>query len=133
VPVRQSIAVTGSVNQRGEVQPVGGINENIEGFFDVCKAAGLTDTQGVLIPAANTPHLMLRDDVVEAVAAGRFHIYAAATIDEGIELLTGMPAGARGDDNQFPSRSINGLVEQRLTAFANEARAFRTAPEAPKT
>ncbi len=111
VPVRQSLAVTGSVNQRGEVQAVGGINEKIEGFFDVCSARGLTGVQGVLIPASNVRHLMLRDEVVAAVAAGTFHLYAIETIDEGLEVLTGVPADV-----------INQRVEARLLDFAKKAR-----------
>ena len=94
VPLRQSLAVTGSVNQHGEVQAIGGVNEKIEGFFDICLARGLSGEQGVLIPAANVKHLMLRADVVDAVAAGSFHVYAVAHVDEGIVLLTGLPAGA---------------------------------------
>jgi predicted ATP-dependent protease len=128
VPVKQSIAVTGSINQHGRVQPVGGINEKIEGFFDVCQASGLTGDQGVIIPTANTRHLMLCDDVIQAVEAGRFHIFAVDTIDEGIEVLTGRPAGSRDETGRFPEGSINGLVEQRLTAFAKRARAFRIGP-----
>jgi predicted ATP-dependent protease len=131
VPIKQSIAVTGSINQHGIVQPVGGINDKIEGFFDVCQAKGLTGDQGVVIPAANMRHLMLRDDVVEAVEAGRFHIYAVDTIDQGIEVLTGKPAGMRDETGRFPDSSVNGLVEQRLTAFASQARAFRTPAERP--
>src|SRR4029453_439694 len=87
VPIRQSLAVTGSVNQLGEVQAIGGVNEKIEGFFDTCKVRGLTGEQGVLVPAANVQHLMLREDVVEAVRNGKFHIHAVATVDEGIEIL----------------------------------------------
>jgi lon-related putative ATP-dependent protease len=123
-PIRQSFAVTGSVNQMGQVQAIGGVNEKIEGFFDICKGHGLSGEQGVLIPAANVRHLMLRHDVVQAVREDRFRIYAVSTIDEGIELLTGMPAGARGDDGRFPADSINGRVERRLSAFADTARAF---------
>jgi predicted ATP-dependent protease len=129
VPVRQSIAVTGSVNQHGVVQPVGGINEKIEGFFDVCLATGLTGDQGVLIPVANVRHLMLRDEVVKAVEAGTFHVYAVDTIDQGIEVLTGVPAGVRDETGRFPSKSFNGLVEERLTSFAKQARAFRTSAD----
>jgi predicted ATP-dependent protease len=125
VPVKQGIAVTGSINQRGEVQAIGGVNEKIEGFFDVCNAGGLTGEQGVLIPAANTRHLMLRSDVVEAAAAGRFHIYAVHTVDQALEVLTGLPAGARGDDGRFAEGTVNFLVEQRLKRFAEQARAFR--------
>ena len=125
VPIRQGIAVTGSINQRGDVQAVGGVNEKIEGFFDVCKARGLTGDQGVLIPAANTAHLMLRADVREAVANGTFHIYAMATVDQGIEILTGLVAGTRDDAGRFPDRTVNQRVEQRLLDFAERARAFR--------
>ena len=124
VPLKQAIAVTGSVNQHGVVQPVGGINEKIEGFFDVCQAAGLTGEQGVLIPAANKRHLMLRDDVVRAVDAGRFHVHAIDTVDQGIEVLTGLPAGTRDREGHFSAGSVNGLVERRLMAFAAKARDF---------
>jgi predicted ATP-dependent protease len=133
VPLTQSIAVTGSVNQLGQIQPVGGINEKIEGYFDVCQAKGETGHQGVLIPSANLRHLMLRDDVIEAVAAGRFHIYAAGTVDQGLEVLTGRPAGERDEHGRYPDDSINGLVERRLTTYATQARAFRMAPAESKT
>ncbi|MCK7467452.1 MAG: hypothetical protein MZU91_04520 [Desulfosudis oleivorans] len=93
LPLRQDIAVTGSVNQKGEIQPIGGVNQKIEGFFDVCRARGLTGGQGVMIPQLNVPELILRKDVVKAVAEGKFHIWPVKTIDEGIELLTGVPAG----------------------------------------
>ncbi len=120
VPVAQSIAVTGSVNQHGEIQPVGGINEKIEGFFDVCSARGLTGAQGVLVPTRNVRNLMLRRDVVEAVRAARFHVWPVQTVDEGIELLTGMVAGERNDGGRFPEETVNGKVERRLLAFARE-------------
>lgn len=124
VPLRQAIAVTGSVNQMGEVQPVGGVNEKIEGFFDLCRLTGLSGEQGVLLPAANQRHLMLRQDVVDAVAAGDFQIYAMATIDEGIEVLTGTAAGVRGPDGAYPDGTINRRVEDRLIAFAETLRGF---------
>ncbi len=124
MPIKQSLAVTGSVNQHGEVQAIGGVNEKIEGFFDICKARGLTGEQGVLIPGANVKHLMLRDDVVEAVGKGEFNIWPIDSIDQGIALLTGREAGVRGTDGAFPADSINGLVEARLTAFAEAARRF---------
>ncbi|MQA66901.1 MAG: AAA family ATPase [Alphaproteobacteria bacterium] len=124
VPIHQSLAVTGSVNQHGQVQAIGGVNEKIEGFFDVCKQSGLTGDQGVLIPAANVQHLMLRRDVVDAVTAGTFRVYSVRTIDEGIELLTGVPAGVRGGDGRFPPDSINGRVEAKLAAYAEAARRF---------
>lgn len=126
VPLRQDLAVTGSVNQNGQVQAIGGVNEKIEGFFDICRGRGLTGDQGVLIPAVNRKHLMLRQDVVEAVSAGRFHVYPVETVDEGIELLTGRPAGAREADARFPAGSINRLVEDRLTAFAEARRRYGT-------
>jgi lon-related putative ATP-dependent protease len=129
-PIRQGFAVTGSVNQRGEVQAIGGVNEKIEGFFDVCAGRGLTGEQGVLIPASNVKHLMLRADVVRAAADGRFNIYAVETIDEGIALLTGVPAGARDADGQFPDGSVNQRVERRLIEFAEQARAFGRAGKA---
>jgi lon-related putative ATP-dependent protease len=118
LPLRQDLAVTGSVNQMGQVQAIGGVNEKIEGFFDLCAARGLTGTQGVLIPTANVHHLMLRADVVEACAAGRFAVYPVAHIDEGIALLTGAAAGERGADGAFTPASVNARVEDRLRAFA---------------
>lgn len=124
VPVRQSLAVTGSVNQVGEVQAIGGVNEKIEGFFDVCKARGLTGRQGVLVPQANRLHLMLRPDVVAAAEAGKFHVYAVSSIDEGIAILTGREAGVRGPDGSFPAGTINALVETRLNQFAHARQAF---------
>jgi lon-related putative ATP-dependent protease len=128
VPLRQDLAVTGSVNQRGEVQAIGGVNEKIEGFFDICKARGLSGTQGVLIPQANVQHLMLRKEVIEACEGGRFAIYPIATIDQGIALLTGRAAGARGTDGAYPPESINRRVEDRLRAFANIRRNFANLP-----
>jgi len=124
MPLRQELAVTGSVDQRGLIQPVGGINQKIEGFFRLCKAKGLTGTQGVMIPATNVRHLMLDEDVVSAVEQGQFHIYPVDTIDKGIEILTGLQAGERGPDGHFPKESINGKVEARLLAFAQTARIF---------
>jgi len=124
LPVRQSLAVTGSVNQHGEIQPIGGVNDKIEGFFDVCRTRGLNGRQGVLIPESNVKHLMLRDDVVEAVRNGEFAIYPVRTIDEGIELLTGMEAGERGKDGRFPADTVNGRVEQTLTTFSERMHAF---------
>jgi len=124
VPVKQGLAVTGSVNQRGEVQAIGGVNEKIEGFFDICKARGLTGDQGVLIPKSNVQHLMLREDVVEAVREGKFAIYAVSHVDEGMEILTGLKAGERGENGEFPSGTINRLVEDKLKLFAERAKAF---------
>lgn len=124
LPVKQGLAVTGSVNQRGQVQAIGGVNEKIEGFFDICRAQGLTGEQGVLIPASNVKHLMLRHDVVAAVAAGQFQVYAVETIDQGIELLTGVPAGEPDDTGEFPAGSVNQRVETRLIALAEKRLAF---------
>lgn len=124
VPIRQAFAVTGSVNQVGEVQAIGGVNEKIEGFFDVCKKRGLTGSEGVLIPKANVRHLMLRQDVVEACSAGQFHIYPVEHIDQGIELLTGVLAGIAGADGRYPETSINGKVEAKLRQFAEFGRKF---------
>jgi lon-related putative ATP-dependent protease len=124
VPVRQSLALTGSVNQRGEVQAVGGVNEKIEGFFDICKARGLTGEQGVLIPAANVKHLMLKDELLEEVSRGRFHVYAVESIDQVMEALTGLPAGERGAEGRFPEGTLNARVEARLQGLAEKARAF---------
>jgi predicted ATP-dependent protease len=124
VPLRQSLAVTGSVNQLGQVQAIGGANEKIEGFFDLCSARGLTGDQGVLVPSSNVQHLMLRGDVVEAVAAGRFHIYAVETIDQGIELLTGLDAGERDENGEYPAGSVNRLVEDRLSRLARTSQRF---------
>ncbi len=126
IPIRQSLAVTGSVNQQGEVQAIGGVNEKIEGFFDICRARGLNEEQGVLIPASNVQHLMLREDVVEAVKNGQFSVYPVSTIDEGIEILTGVKAGERSigaDGNRFPAGTINRLVEDKLRLFAERGRA----------
>jgi predicted ATP-dependent protease len=128
-PIKQSLAVTGSVNQHGEVQPIGGVNEKIEGFFDVCKNRGLTGEQGVLIPASNVKHLMLRQDVVKAVEQGEFHVYSVQTVDQGVELLTGIPAGERDEEGDFPEGSINQLVEARLIELAETQRAFAEGPE----
>ncbi len=118
VPLRQDIAVTGSVNQKGEVQAIGGVNHKVEGFYDTCKALGLTGRQGVMIPASNVADLMLRKDVVEAIAAGKFHLWAVRTIDEGMEILTGLPAGEPGKDGKFPAGSVAARVDERLKELA---------------
>ena len=127
VPIRQSLAVTGSVNQQGEVQAIGGVNEKIEGFFDICRARGLTGEQGVLIPKSNVQHLMLREDVVDAVKNRQFAIYAVGSIDEGIEILTGVKAGERGADGRFAAGTVNRLVEDKLKSFAERGRSFAKA------
>lgn len=119
VAIKQGIAVTGSVNQRGIVQPIGGVNHKIEGFFAVCRAQGLNGQQGVMIPKSNERHLMLHEDVVQAVNAGLFHIWSVETIEQGIEILTGTKAGQRGKNRKFPKGSIYQLVDARLQAMAN--------------
>jgi lon-related putative ATP-dependent protease len=128
-PIRQSFAVTGSVNQHGVIQAIGGVNEKIEGFFDVCQSRGLSGKQGVLIPASNIQHLMLRQDVVEAVEAGQFHVYPVETVDQGMEILTGLPAGVPDSEGEYPEGSINARVKQRLAELAQERRAFASAKE----
>ena len=122
LPIKQTLAVTGSVNQHGQVQAIGGVNEKIEGFFDLCKARNL-DGQGVIIPASNVRHLMLRHDVVDAVQAGKFKIYSVESIDQGIEILTGEPAGERDSSGKFPADSVNQRVEARLIEFAEKRQA----------
>ncbi|MBM3294161.1 MAG: Lon protease family protein, partial [Candidatus Aminicenantes bacterium] len=124
LPLRQDLAVTGSLNQKGEIQPIGGVNEKIEGFFDVCKAKGLTGTQGVLIPSQNVQNLMLRRDVVEAAAEGRFHIYPVRTIDEGSEILTGVPAGRLKEDGAWEEGTVNFLVDKELVRLAKASKDF---------
>jgi len=124
VPIRQGLAVTGSVDQFGNVQAIGGVNEKIEGFFEVCKSKGLNRRQGVLIPRANLPHLMLRREVQDAVARGRFHLWAVGHIDEGLEILTGMPAGRRRSDGRYARTTVNGQVQQRLEKMAEDLHDF---------
>jgi ATP-dependent Lon protease len=132
VPIKQNIAVTGSVNQKGEIQAIGGVNQKIEGFFDCCSHAQLNGNQGVMIPESNIKDLMLRKDVVKNVTDGRFHIYAVKTIDEGIEILTGTEAGAKQPDGSYPEGSINFLVDQKLKELAEEIKKFAGTEEAKK-
>jgi len=120
LPLKQGIAVTGSVNQRGEIQPIGGVNEKIEGFFEICKIKGLTGEQGVIIPKSNVKNLMLKKEIVEAVKQGKFHIYPISTVDEGMEILTDVPAGERGSDGLFPEGTINRKVEDKLFYLLKE-------------
>ncbi|OGP89423.1 MAG: ATP-dependent protease [Deltaproteobacteria bacterium RBG_16_47_11] len=124
LPLRQDMAVTGSVNQRGEIQPIGGVNEKIEGFFDVCKGKGLTGKQGVLIPHLNIDDLMLRKDVIESVKEGRFHIYPVKTIDQGIEILTGVEAGEQVENGRFKEGTVNDLVDKKLRELGTKIREF---------
>ena len=124
LPLRQDLAVTGSLNQKGEIQPIGGVNEKVEGFFDVCKAKGLTGTQGVLIPHQNARNLMLRPDIVAAVKAGKFHVYPVRTIDEGIEILTGIEAGEAAEDGSYPEGTVHFLADRELQRLAKGWKAF---------
>ncbi|MCC6202332.1 MAG: AAA family ATPase [Gammaproteobacteria bacterium] len=124
VPIRQCLAVTGSVNQRGEVQAIGGVNEKIEGFFDVCRNRGFAPGQGVVIPAANVKHLMLRHDVVDAAQTGTFQVFAVATVDAALTLLTGIEAGSRNADGVYPEDSVNGRVQRALEHFSRRRQTF---------
>ena len=124
LPLRQDIAVTGSVNQQGDIQCIGGVNQKIEGYFDVCRLKGLTGTQGVIIPSENVEDLMLREDVVETVAAGRFHIHPVASVEQGIEILTGVRAGQRGAEGTFEPDTCYALVDQRLHEMAKTLKEF---------
>lgn len=119
IPINQAIAVTGSVNQKGQIQPIGGVNEKIEGYFQICKMRGLDGSHGVMIPIQNVDNLQLSDDVVEAVKDGLFHIYSISSIEEGIEVLTGVPAGKKDSSGHFPSGTVNDLVYKKLKAYAN--------------
>ena len=121
IPINQSIAVTGSVNQKGEIQPIGGVNEKIEGFFQTCKLQGFNGIQGAIIPAQNVRNLHLSDEVIDAVKKGKFHIYAVKTIDEGIEILTGVPAGKKDKNGKFPLGTINYLAQEKLKKFSKIA------------
>jgi predicted ATP-dependent protease len=112
------------VNQKGDVQAIGGVNEKIEGFFEVCKVKGLTGQQGVMIPESNVQNLMLKEEIVDAVKAGKFHIYPAKTIDEGIEILTGVKAGIRQPDGTFEKETVNYMVDKRLKEIAERLREF---------
>jgi predicted ATP-dependent protease len=118
LPLKQNIAVTGSVNQNGDIQAIGGANEKIEGFFEVCQIGGLTGNQGVMIPESNAQNLMLKEEVVEAVKSGKFHIYTVKTVDEGIELLTGVKAGVQLPDGSFEENTVYQRVDKRLQEMA---------------
>jgi ATP-dependent Lon protease len=124
LPLRQDIAVTGSLNQKGDIQPIGGVNEKIEGFFEVCKAKGLTGNQGVIIPHQNVKNLMLRKEIIDAVSEGKFHIYPVITIEQGIEILTGVEAGKKQKDGVFPKETVNYLVDQELQRLAKSWKTF---------
>ncbi|NLB76886.1 MAG: ATP-dependent protease, partial [Crenarchaeota archaeon] len=124
IPIKQNIAVTGSVNQKGEVQAIGGVNEKIEGFFEVCKFRGLNGEQGVMIPESNVQNLMLKEEVLDAVKAGQFNIFSVKTIDEGIEVLTGVRAGQRQLDGIYEKDTINYLVDQALQVMADKLKEY---------
>jgi predicted ATP-dependent protease len=132
VAINQGIAVTGSVNQRGMIQAIGGVNHKIEGFFAVCQAQGLTGQQGVMIPKSNEHHLMLHNDVIQAVKSGLFHIWSVSTIEQGIEILTGIKAGHRGKNGKFPKGSVYHLVDARLQAIADRMKDQKQKPKAGK-
>jgi len=125
IPLRQDIAVTGSMNQQGEIQAIGGVNEKIEGFFDVCKIKGLTGTQGVIMPHTNVEDLMLREEILDAVAGGKFHIWPVARIEEGIEILTGAVAGKRSGDGIFERDTVFSLIDARLDRMATTMKEFQ--------
>jgi predicted ATP-dependent protease len=125
VPINQHFAVTGSVNQNGEVQPIGGVNEKIEGYFEVCKARGLDGHHGVVIPQSNVRNLMLKQEVLEAVKAGNFHIYPVSTIEEGIEILTGKPAGKQLPSGGYEENTVYGLVDRHLRDMAETVKRFQ--------
>jgi lon-related putative ATP-dependent protease len=129
LPIKQSIAVTGSVNQHGEIQPIGGANQKIEGFFDVCQAKGITGKQGVIIPKSNVRNLTLKNKVIDAVKKGKFHIYPISTIDEGMEILTGVEAGKRGKDGSFAENTVNDKVQNKLIYFMKEQTKLRKESE----
>ena len=124
IPISQSLAVTGSVNQKGEIQPIGGVNDKIEGFYQVCKLRGLDGSNGVIMPIQNVNNLSLSDEIIEDVKNGKFHIYAISTIDEGIEILTGVPAGKKDTNGKFPAGSINYLVQEKLNKYASVSKDF---------
>ena len=121
VPINQSFAVTGSVNQKGEIQPIGGVTEKIEGFFNICKHNGLNGENGVLIPKQNVKNLNLSEEIIKAVENGKFHIYPITSIDEGIEILTGVNSGKRDENGEFEKDSVNYLVEQKLKKYADQS------------
>jgi predicted ATP-dependent protease len=125
LPLKQSIAVTGSVDQFGNIQPIGGVNEKIEGFYEYCKIGGLTGEQGVMIPRQNVRHLMLDHEVLQSVEEGKFSVWSVSTVDEGIELLTGLRAGREGKNGKFPTDSVHFRVKSRLRRFMEEGAKLR--------
>ena len=132
IPIKQNLAVTGSVNQKGEVQAIGGVNEKIEGFYEVCKVVGLTGEQGVIIPESNVKNLMLKDEIVDAVRNKKFHIYQVKTIDEGIEILTGIKAGEAKPDGTFKKGTINFMVDSKIKELSEKLRELTKSKEEEK-
>jgi len=133
LPIKQSFAVTGSVNQRGEIQPIGGVNEKVEGFYSVCKMNGLTKTQGVIIPIQNVKDLMLSEEIITSVKKKEFFLYAISTIDEGIELLTGIKAGTKNKLGKYERDTVFGLVQLRLEEMYRKGKnPFKEKPTSPK-
>jgi len=124
LPLRQDIAVTGSINQQGDIQAIGGVNEKIEGYFDVCRIKGLTGTQGVMIPEANVEDLMLREDVLDAVTSGKFHVWPVGKIEQGIEILTNVSAGGKNGTGRFDAGTVFSLVDERLREMAKTLKEF---------
>jgi predicted ATP-dependent protease len=124
IPLRQDLAITGSINQLGQVQPIGGVNEKIEGFYDICKTRGLTGTQGVIIPETNIKFLMLRWDIVHAAKAGQFHLYSVKTVNEALELLSGQEVGSANEQGEFPPETVNGKVAKQLRQFTTIKQSF---------
>jgi predicted ATP-dependent protease len=131
LPIKQSIAVTGSLNQKGDVQPIGGVNEKIEGFYELCKTKGLTGDQGVVIPVQNVKDLMLKEEVVNAVAEKKFHVYSISGLEEGIEILTGVKAGKKTEEG-YEKDSVFDLVERKLKDMYAKSRAIKEEDEKPK-
>ena len=127
LPIQQGIAVTGSVNQKGEIQAIGGVNQKIEGYFDVCRQKGLTGSQGVMIPKANLKNLMLKNEVLDAVHKQKFHIYQVANVTEGIEILTGLPAGIADEAGGYPPETVYGRIQKKLKTFLERARELKQA------
>jgi predicted ATP-dependent protease len=133
LPIRQGIAVTGSVNQKGEIQAIGGVNQKVEGYFDVCRQKGLTGHQGVIIPRANLTHLMLKEEVVSAVQAGQFHVYQVGNVTEGIQILTGVPAGVPDAEGVYPPDTVYGRIQNKLNIFIERGQKLKRAEMQPAT
>jgi predicted ATP-dependent protease len=132
VPIRQDLAITGSINQKGEVQPIGGVNVKVEGFHDLCRVAGFNGSQGVIVPARNVKNLMLREDVVKSVAEDKFHVYQVSSVDEALELLTGVPSGERGKDGSYPDGTVHNLIDKKLSEMAETMRHAGDRHETPQ-